>query len=732
MTSSDQECLSMEWNKRNLLTKQNNSYSELCEEFNKLKLHYGANKKSLTHKHLNLICERFLRSGFVYFMKFQCMLLTMVIPEENEECYKPKLFSLMIYFFGPMVYNFLKKFLYLPSPEHVKSFSKTWVFDSVLNPSLFQILSVKARLLKPRSKECVLTVGKMSLKSFLVYNAQRDKIVGVDNADVCKNSNCIAKFVVVLMIHGLHDSWKQLVGYIFVDAVCPKNNLQNVIFDYVEELFRISFDIKVVISDLNGIFDTFELRKTITPHNPYFSIGCKEIVFMYDSFRLINETRNHFFRYRFQSRNKIADKAYLKTFYNRDVDHKLAPKLTGIHMEPNMFEKNQIKYAAETFSNTVAIEMTLMVHRKELSRKSFHTINFIESMNNLFDIFNSNAKSSNVPKKVKSLYRVPFTNINDQKKFLMSMFDYFQYLDIFQFNAKRKMWMKVVATSHKQFVNAWLITIAGLFRLHTNLSYEYESRAKLPTYRLNHECWENYFQIAESENRRPSITCNRFEYLFKQAFCSSYFENLEGVNRLNDLDDILNMVNTYNTGDMELIFPRENQNEINLFISNIDDYKRIRLPRKKALIFFCSYLMGHCLQMHTCKTCLNFARASTNLSCEYFHLYYKAYEKNPSHLLGDSIKQDSRFFEYVAQLDNVFNQHFAGLIKTANVGKTIRTTLLKFTSFQHPCAQFPQRFLVNLFLQSRIYIALRKTNKKYRASYSNKTKGPRVKIITNI
>jgi len=141
-------------------------------------------------------------------------------------------------------------------------------------------------------------------------------------------------------------------------------------------------------------FKIFSDTVGVTPDKPYFCCGKSEISYIFDPPHLLKTTRNNFFIYKFLSDGKTSDFKYLKKFYDTDKlqTHHLAPKLSEIHMKPNSFQKMNVKLAAQVFSKTVVSGMKSCIAGGSLSLNAVDTINFIDSMDNLFDLFNSRPK----------------------------------------------------------------------------------------------------------------------------------------------------------------------------------------------------------------------------------------------------------------------------------------------------------------------------------------------------
>ncbi|CAI6345555.1 unnamed protein product [Macrosiphum euphorbiae] len=720
-----------------MLSIQKNLFNDLHKKFLTLKKHCSdQEKKSSTLEFFHLMCDNFLNKGFSNFVKVQSK-LTLQDPHGHsyDFSYETKQFALMVYFLGPSVFRLLQKSWCLPSVRTLQKTTDNWEINPGLNDFLFKLLAVKANSMKMKSKECILCVNEMSLKSFLFFDYKRDQITGFHNTGSIKSCD-VAKSVIILMIRGLHTSWKQPIGYFFVASTCTGYDLQNIIFQAVQKLANISINVLVMISDLSSSCKRFADQQSITPHTPYFNVGEKEIVYMYDPPNLLKATRNHFFEYRFKSLNKIAEKVHLTNFYDSDnsKQNRLAPKLTKVHLNPDSFQKLSCKLASDIFNHTVVAGMTTLVSYDELPHNALDTIDFLDSMNKLFDLFNSHPIPTEVSNREElRRYSLPFSNSYYQKYFLNLMFNYFLNLEIQKFNAKKNDWENISRHYKIKFINGWLISIAGLKRLYQNLSHENHSKVdSICTYRLNQECLKEFDLTVR--NRNGNIihpTPIQFKRIFKKLFCCDYFEQYEGSNCIQDLDDILLRLENTPTSEIKILFPDKNLFQFPLPIRNIKNYKQINLPDQNALTYFCGYLMGQCLKVHQCSTCLNFAQATTSLSSETFYSHFTTYGENPTLLFRDLIIPNSTFYQYIVQINQVFNRHFISLAPQPNVGKTLRDLILNTIFFYHPCDNFPKDFLINLFLRFRIYNSLKRTNKES-LELRNDDKNKKVKILSNL
>jgi len=147
---------------------------------------------------------------------------------------KDKQFALMMHFYGPKVYRFLKKIWCLSSVRTLQRITEKWEIGVGISDFVLNVLFLKGQTMNVKGKECVLCADEMSLKSFLYYNYSKNEIIGLHEEETYKICD-IAKTVLVLMIRGLHNSWKQHLGYFFVGTSCSSSSLKNIIFNCVSK-----------------------------------------------------------------------------------------------------------------------------------------------------------------------------------------------------------------------------------------------------------------------------------------------------------------------------------------------------------------------------------------------------------------------------------------------------------------------------------------------------------------
>lgn len=129
----------------------------------------------------------------------------------------------------------LKIILCLPSVRTLQRITEKWESGVGISDFVLNVLSLKGQTMNIKGKRCVLCADEMSLKTFVYYNYSKEEIIGLYEEETHKVCD-IAKTVLVLMIRGLHDSWKQPLGYFFVGTSYSSLSLKIIIFNCVSKL----------------------------------------------------------------------------------------------------------------------------------------------------------------------------------------------------------------------------------------------------------------------------------------------------------------------------------------------------------------------------------------------------------------------------------------------------------------------------------------------------------------
>jgi len=241
-------------------------------------------------------------------------------------------------------------------------------------------------------------------------------------------------------------------------------------------------------------------------------------------------------------------------------------------------------------------------------------------MDNLFDNFNSrpNLTEINIEEEPSNskCFCLSFTGADFQVKFLKSMFEYFKCLTVKRYNTVKNEWVVINKSFNIKLINGWLVSIEGLLRLFQNLQKEHPTEdLVLYTNRTNQDSLENFFETSCIQNGNCiNPTPIQFQRTFKKLFSLNVFEHSEGANCIADLDEILTTINDTPSVDLEAIFPGKNPIVLKALPVEGSSYKILDLPEQNALAYVCGYLISKCISVHNCDTCLNFGKATTNLT----------------------------------------------------------------------------------------------------------------------
>ncbi|XP_063614636.1 uncharacterized protein LOC134787749 [Penaeus indicus] len=191
---------------------------------------------------------------------------------------------------------------------------------------------------------------------------------------------------------------------------------------------------------------------------------------------------------------------------------RIAPKLTDSHVNLNSCEKMRVNYACQIFSRTGASGIHSYATLGGLPRETEATAEFINIMNELFDVFNSSTKHHYRSRKC------AIAKNNDNIEFLK----------------KAREWVmswKIVGTNrYIPSVHGWLLNIASIQALWEDLSIN-NHLDYLLTRRINQDCLENYFYcIRKSGGNNYTASITNFISATKNLSCSSLLKDAENGN----------------------------------------------------------------------------------------------------------------------------------------------------------------------------------------------------------
>lgn len=599
-----------------------------------------------------------------------------------------KKFALGLYLVGPNPYKKMSKICRLPSQSTLKRFIRHWVIKPGFNEFIFKLFELRTGILEEKAKDCVICIDEMSIKSHLYYDISKDKIIGFQEG-LNTTSPYIASNVLVLMVRGIASSWKQPFGYFFYKTSPTSVELKDILFESIRRLSVVGLNVLGVVSDQGSNFYSLvrNLLK-LSEENPVFKVDEKELVYIFDVPHLIKSMRNNFYAYKFIFNGKETSKVYLEKMYTSDKEknYRLAPKLSNDHIFPNNFQKMKVKLATQVFSHSVAVALFTYIDFGILPKEATPTAEFIENINILFDLLNSNTLEN----------YTAFMGTEKQVSFLHKMETIFKNLKVENHNGKN-------VTKQLKFIFGWRLSINAtliLFKKLQTKNYKY-----LFTRNLNQDCLENFFgHIRNCCGHVKNPTPIQFCRAFKKMFTLRQLEQTEGTNCIEDINELL--LNASPVIQQVNIFPPIPPVTCTSIKVFTNDYKNLKTPEGNSLVYVTGYFLRKCLLQHSCETCEEFSQLDNLDAEEKTFCHLKSYTETS----GLTIPSRD-IVEFVRALETIFISKFSELALEENVGKKIKQ-FLSHVTFNHPCTNFPLTYFVNLYIRVRIYFTLKFANQE--------------------
>lgn len=288
--------------------------------------------------------------------------------------------AIRLYTAGPKCYRYMYKNGYpLPSVSALKRWSrKIEISPGVLKSVLRLMKFHQEDKSKHLENVCILSFDEMSIKSSYEYDQISDAIITP------------SKNVQVVMARGLFAAWKQPVYYNF-DCKMTISILNQII----KALKKVNYNVVAIVSDMatsnQKLWDDLMIGINKTWfRNPTDST--KKIYVFADAPHLLKLIRNHFLDDGYIVNGKLITVAPIKeAFYKFGSDDlKIMHKISSKHFDVAGPERQKVKLAAQLLSHTVSASLRRFYQLGKLSSPNvMECANFVKSINDWFDVFNS-------------------------------------------------------------------------------------------------------------------------------------------------------------------------------------------------------------------------------------------------------------------------------------------------------------------------------------------------------
>ena len=645
-------------------------------------------KKKLNKEQLlDALKDHIKDSSVLTFFKMQLCHKNRQKWEEDE-----RQFALRLHYVSPVGYKLLKKEAFkLPGISTIQNWVNEISLLPGINKEFFDILKLKASTMSDFSKTCVLMWDEMEIKKNLQYNRKFDLIEGFEDLGEYGRTPNLGNKVLVFMIRGLYENYKQPLFHVVAHKAVKGKILKKLIVNALENLENAGFIVRYMVCDQGSTNQSAVCDLGITDKKPYIERQGRKIFFGYDIPHLIKCIRNILLLYDIIDNDKVVTWEAIKELreFERFNSCKAAPKLTDIHINPNNFQKQRVKYATQVFSSTVSA--ALISGYTTGSLKNPHcisTANFAKNVNDMFDCCNARHPYDSNP-----LKRGLGTANSTVEDFLRKSLSFIEH------------W-KVSSGNVPDTLPDLQLTIGSILKLWEDLRGD--GVKFLLTSRLNQDPIENKFAIYR---RKSGSNDHPDEMQFRSNFQHTSFITLLIPAGTNCEADTLPVLLANRNSEYHKV-SEEERNELNKNIEtwvrgddiqlqvddncannlndigaddndNFDDIYSSSLE-KCTKKYIAGYLIYECLNYFGCIKCReNLCRDNQNLeSNDDLLLFWKAY-KVPEKALGNLKVPTDDFFKVILTAYNVFENEFRSNYHKKGIGEYVKSKITEMIKKNH-------------------------------------------------
>lgn len=435
--------------------------------------------------------------------------------------YKDKALALSLLHSSPKTYRLLRRIFDLPSVATLKLAMKNIDVRPGFNDVILQALGKKLANRPTSAKIVTLVIDEMAIKEGLSYDSGKDVIEGF--SDGVTKTNELANHAIVFMVKAIVEKWKQAIGFFLCSGPMSGSDMKTLLMECISKLKNIGLKVLVMIGDQgSNNRNLFETQLAITKDQPFFMHDTDKIFVMYDPPHLVKNVRNNLKKHGLTVSGKDIMWQHIKDFFDKDSSKaiRMAPKLTPLHFSLKMFAALSVKKATQVLSHSVAAGMAVMAQWEIIPKEAAQTAEFVESMDQVFNAFNSRIYSSS------AVMRHAMSETSGHKEFLSEKLKWFK-------NIKSK------GKRQPDCLRGWQISIQALLMIWDVLHTEYHVKYLL-TSRLNQDCLENLFSVIRHKGaQRDNPDVSQFRAAFRQCMVDSVMMPGKNANCVEDVDKFL-------------------------------------------------------------------------------------------------------------------------------------------------------------------------------------------------
>jgi len=512
---------------------------QLREELRRTKEQYNLRIKTLTQKtrrmkkkiaSLKNVLETIKRKNFLqeeqlYNLKGISIgnvhLLKRVMYKSKEKSlsqkYSPQLrtFALTLHYYSPRAYSFVRESFNscLPHPKTLYKWYCSVNGEPGFNKEAFAFI-----------KKCVnktdcslfgaLIMDEMAIRQQIEFDGQKfcGKCEMGDN--IASEDQSIAKEALVFLVVGINKMWKMPVGYFLINSITGEQKA-NLVVQCLSLLHNTGICIKSLTCD--GAANNFSMIRLLKCNiiNPkcmqgYFQhpISNYKVHIFLDACHMLKLLRNTLgdYKYIVNSKGQMIKWDYIVALHELQQNEglHLGNKLRQQHIQYHK-KKMNVRFAAQVCSASVAnaLKMCRSVLQLDKFRNSEATEEFLNMINDLFDIFNSR----NLRQK---FYKCPINHDNSHV-----IFNKLEECKEYLLTLRLVDGQLLVNSNRKTGFLGFLINIENLKVLYQDVCQSESLLPYIPLYQLSQDHLELFFGCIRAfggQNNNPSAR------LFKTAF----------------------------------------------------------------------------------------------------------------------------------------------------------------------------------------------------------------------
>jgi hypothetical protein len=414
-----------------------------------------------------------------------------------------KQFAVILHFYSPKAYKFVRKSLHLPCPATIRA----WAAAIKCEPGFLTcVIEHLQNTLDEDDKDCFLLVDEMSIKKQVIWDKKNKKFAGTTDYGpiLAEEQDSIAQNALVVMAVGLRKPWFHPIAYFLVDHVDAQMHAQ-IIKEAITLLTDAGLDVHGVTFDgcAKNIATARCLGCNIAKFDGSFKHPTgphKTLYVILDVCRMLKLARNSLgdLKVFYTESGDIISWQYITGLYNikkGDILN-LGNKLISTHIRWHN-QKMKVAVAAQTLSNSVAAGIMYLRNLKlEQFKDGDETAEFILKINNMFDILNSKSKFG-------KSYKGPIT-LQNLDELLHNLLDTISYLT----ELKDSNGVKLIDGPRKTFILGFAVSSKSIMALAKELLTRTHNKFDyLLTYRFSQDQLEMFFNKIRSRlgwNNNPN------------------------------------------------------------------------------------------------------------------------------------------------------------------------------------------------------------------------------------